>query len=245
VARLVYSIEARDRLAVLSGPPGVGKSRVLAQAVHETRSPLRRVSKVNSPMDGADLFAGLARGLGVRQAKHAAGLADGWHMLQRGVRIFAQQGFQAVLVVENGQFPVESGKNRELERLAHLGELADGVVTILLVTADELVLESLTSGIGTLRIRLNPLTRSEAETYLAAKLTAAGGDGTPFTPRAVTRLHALSGGIPRGLNRLATLAFMAGGSKRMESISAEVVDAVSEEFLQPPQALLPTRFSDS
>jgi type II secretory pathway predicted ATPase ExeA len=242
VARLVYTIEARDRLAVLSGPPGVGKSRVLAQALHETRSPLRRVSMVNSPTDDADLFAGLALGLGVRQAKHATGLADGWHMLQRGIRIFAQQRFQAVLVVENGQFPVESGKNRELERLAHLGELGDGVVTVLLVTTGDLTPESLTSGTCTLRIRLKPLTRTEAETYLAAKLTAAGCDGTPFTPRAVTRLHALSGGIPSRLNRLATLALMAGGSRGMESISAEVVDAVSEEFLQPPQAVLQTRF---
>ena len=44
VARLVYTIEARDRLAVLSGTHGVGKSRVLAQALHEARAPARRVS---------------------------------------------------------------------------------------------------------------------------------------------------------------------------------------------------------
>ncbi len=161
----------------------MGKSRVLAQAIHETRSPLRRVSMVNSPMDGADLFAGLAQGLGVRQAKHETGLADGWHSLQRGIRIFAQQRFQAVLVVENAQFLVESGKNRELERLAHLGELADGAVTVLLVTSGEVTPESFASGPCTLHIRLKPLTRSEAETYLAAKLAAAGCDGTLFSPR--------------------------------------------------------------
>jgi MSHA biogenesis protein MshM len=247
VVRLVYSIEARDRLAILSGPPGVGKSRVLAQALHETRSPVRRVSMVNRPMDGADLFAGLAQGLGVRQAKHATGLAEGWHLLQRGIRIFAQQRFQAVLVVvvEDSQFLVESGQSAELERLAHLGEVEDGAVTVLLVTSDELTPESLASGPGTLRIRLKPLTRSEADAYLAAKLAAAGCDGTQFTPRAVTRLHALSGGIPSRLNQLATLALMAAASSATESISAEVVDAVSEEFQQPPQTVLRSGFSDS
>jgi type II secretory pathway predicted ATPase ExeA len=245
VARLVYCLEAGHRLAVLSGPPGVGKSRVLAQAVRESRCPLRRVSTVNSPMDGADLFAGLAQGLGVRQAKQVTGLADGWRWLQRGIRIFGQQRFQAVLVVENGQFLVESGKTRELERLAHLGELADGAVTVLLVSAGEVTPESLVSGPCTLHIRLKPLTRSEAETYLAAKLAAAGWDGTLFSPRAVTRLHRLSGGIPSRLNRLATLALMAIASRGMESVPAEVVDAVSEEFQQSPQAVLQTRFSDS
>jgi type II secretory pathway predicted ATPase ExeA len=245
VARLVYAIETRDRLSVLSGPPGVGKSRVLAQALHETRAPLRRVSMVNSPMDRADLFAGLARGLGIRQVQHSTGLADGWHLLQRGIRVFAHQRFQAVLVVENAHFLVESGKNGDLERLVHLGEFADGVVTVLLVTSGEVTPENLVSGLRTLCIRLKPLTRSEAGTYLAAKLAATGCDGNLFSPRAVTRLHALSGGIPSGLDRLATLAMMAGASTGMESISAEVVDAVSEEFQQTPQAVLHMRFSDS
>lgn len=245
VARLSYSIEAKHRLAVLSGPTGVGKSRVLAQALHETRSPLRRVSMVKSPMDGADLFAGLARGLGVRQTQQPASLVDGWHWLQRGIRIFSHQGFQAVLVVENAQLLVQSSENADLERLTHLGELADGAVTVLLVTSGDLTPESLASGLCPLCIRLKPLTRSEAGTYLTAKLAAAGCDCALFTPRAVTRLHALSGGIPSGLNRLTTLALMAGALRGMESISAEVVDAVSKEFQQPIEAVFETRFSDS
>ncbi len=61
----------------------------------------------------------------------------------------------------------------------------------------------------------------------------------------MTRLHALSGGIPSGLDRLATLALMAIASRGMESVSAEVVNTVSEEFQQPPHAVLQTRFSDS
>jgi type II secretory pathway predicted ATPase ExeA len=245
VARLVYSIEARHRQAVLSGPPGVGKSRVLAQAIHETRSALRRVSMVNGPMDGAELFARLARGLGVRQALRPTGFEDGWHWLQRGIRIFALQGFQAVLVIDDVQFMVEAVGNRDLERLSHLGELAGDAVTILLVTSDESGEGNIASRLCTLHINLKPLTRSEAETYLAAKLAAAGCEESLFTPRAVTRLHALSGGIPSGLNRLATLALLASASAGSKAIAAEVVDAVSEEFQRPVQGVLQTRFSDS
>ena len=55
-----------------------------------------------------------------------------------------------------------------------------------------------------LSIGLQRLTRSQVEDYLIAKLAAAGAAERVFTPRAVTRLHALSGGVPRGLEQLAT-----------------------------------------
>jgi MSHA biogenesis protein MshM len=140
---------------------------------------------------------------------------------------------------------VEAGKNGAIGRLIDLGEVADGTVTILLVIEVECVEAYPVGRLCTLRINLKPLTRSEAATYLTAKLAAAGCEGSLFTERAVTRLHALSGGIPSGLNRLATLAMMAGASRGMEAISAEVVDAVSEEFQPPLQAVLQTRFADS
>ena len=80
-----------------------------------------------------------------------------------------------------------------------------------------------------LAIRLQPLTRSEAERFLTAKLAAAGRDEPAFTPRAITRLHALSAGVPRGLDRLASLALMAGAVRRLEMIPAEVVEGVARE----------------
>jgi hypothetical protein len=47
----------------------------------------------------------------------------------------------------------------------------------------------------------------------------------------VTRLHAWSEGVPRGLNRFATLALMAGAIQGLEVIPPDVVDAVARESL--------------
>jgi type II secretory pathway predicted ATPase ExeA len=71
--------------------------------------------------------------------------------------------------------------------------------------------------------------RSECERYVTTKLAAAGRDDPAFTPRAFHRLHALTEGIPRRLDRLASLALMAGAIRGLEIIPAEVVEGVSTE----------------
>ena len=49
VARLVHAIEAGHRLAVLAGASGLGKTRVLRQALAEARTPSRRVRTGERP----------------------------------------------------------------------------------------------------------------------------------------------------------------------------------------------------
>ena len=82
-------------------------------------------------------------------------------------------------------------------------------------------------------IRLPALTRSEAEQYLAAKLAAAGRDEPTFTPRALNRLHACSLGIPRGLDRLASLALMAGALRGLEIVTPDLIEGVTQECTLP------------
>ena len=81
----------------------------------------------------------------------------------------------------------------------------------------------------TLAIGLLRLTRSQVDAYLNAKLAVAGASERIFTPRAVTRLHGLSGGIPRGLEQLAALSLMAGAVRGLEVIAPDVVNGVARE----------------
>src|SRR5215216_3143633 len=85
VARLVETIESERRLAVVRERAGLGKSRVLAQALAETRGPGRRIARVTSPAGGASLFAILAEALGVRAARGAPSRAAAWRYLGEAV----------------------------------------------------------------------------------------------------------------------------------------------------------------
>ena len=84
-----------------------------------------------------------------------------------------------------------------------------------------------------LAIRLRPLTRSETEHYISAKLSAVGRSDTVFTDRSIGRIYDLSGGNPRGVDRLATLALMAGAVRGLELIPSEVIDGVAQECEAP------------
>ncbi len=81
-----------------------------------------------------------------------------------------------------------------------------------------------------LRAGLKPLTRSEAEHYLHQKLAAAGCKERMFTSRAITRLQSLCAGVPRSLERLATLSLTAGAVRGIEVVSPEIVDGVARDW---------------
>ena len=99
----------------------------------------------------------------------------------------------------------------------------------------------------TLAIVLKPLTRTQVDGYLRAKLDAAGCVEAVFTPRAITRMHHLSAGIPRGLDRLASLCLVAGAVRGLEVITPDVVDGAARECRGadpgpwPPGQAEPTR----
>jgi len=78
--------------------------------------------------------------------------------------------------------------------------------------------------------RLGRLTRSESENYLGEKLRLAGRYDVIFSPNALTRIHAMSGGIPRTLDRLASASLRLGASKGVEVVTPDLVDALEVEL---------------
>jgi MSHA biogenesis protein MshM len=234
VARLVHTIEAGQRLAVLTALQGMGKTRVVHRALAEARHPSRRFAVASGPLTGELLPARLAAALGSR-TRAAVNPGAAWRSLEQAVRVCAFQGFQAVLVIDRGSAPVDPGESIELHRFFHLGESGAGRVTVVIAAGEEWEDANPAVGAWTLAIRLRPLSFSETELYLSAKLAAAGCRDAIFTSRALARLHLHSAGSPRGLDRLASLALLAGASRGLEGISSEVVDSVLSECHLPPE----------
>jgi type II secretory pathway predicted ATPase ExeA len=218
VARLAHAIESRQRLAIVSAGAGLGKSTVLTRALAEVRGPSRRIARASGPSFVSDL----AFGLGVRLVDDAS-RARAWRGLVDAVRLCHWQGLDVILAIDDAHQLVGEADRLDLDRLAHLAPR----VTVVLAgrpdggSAPRLGWE--------LAIRLAPLTRGEAGPYLAAKLASAGRLEPTFTPRAVTRLHALAGGVPRGLDRLASLALLAAADRGLDEITPQVVDGIAGE----------------
>jgi type II secretory pathway predicted ATPase ExeA len=233
VARLVHTIETAGRSARLVAGPGLGKSRVLARALEASRHPERRVARISAPTDGADLFARLAVGLGGR-VETMGSRASAWRGLSEAARLCRWQGLHVVLVIDDCQGLVEPTDRMDLERIEELDPDPSTRLTVLRVGRPPDLDHSnwdrpAIPGDWSLSVRLEPLTRSETATYVASKLEAAGRAEPTFTPRAITRLHLATAGIPRGIDRISGLALLAAAFRGLEMVPPDVVDEAACE----------------
>jgi type II secretory pathway predicted ATPase ExeA len=234
VARLHHLVVSGQRWGILSGRPGMGKTRVLRRALAEVRGPSRRIALASGAWDASAIYARLAEGLGSR-AVASPDLGGAWRALEHSIRLCVVQNLQVVLAVDDCQVVLAGETGKDLLRLRSLGESQAGCVTILIVVGDGSTEPPDAFVEWSLAVRLGPISRSDAGRYLAERLAGAGCHDVLFSPRAITRLHLLSQGTPRGLDRLASLCLMAGASRGQEAISSELVESVLGECLLPPE----------
>jgi general secretion pathway protein A len=91
-----------------------------------------------------------------------------------------------------------------------------------------------------IRYQLDPLDEEGVASYIAHRLTVAGGSGAVrFAAKAVAKIHRHSGGIPRLINLICDRALLAGFAGRSNRISAKMVDEAAQS-LEVQQAM-PTR----
>ena len=242
-ARLVASIESGQRLAVLRGAEGLGKSALLDALVKEMKGPKRRFARISGPVDGLGMFQGVARALGTRVAPEAS-KGTAWRALGDAIRLIRFQKLQVVVVVDDAQ-TLENGSDlRDLEYLARIDPHPETKLTLIVSSREEACIESLGPGSSDwlLSIRLMPLTRSEVIQYVTEKLSSSGRSDPAFSPKALNMLHDLTGGVPLGLNRLASLGLMAGAARGLEMVTPDVIEDVARECIRGDVGRLGDRF---
>ena len=141
----------------------------------------------------------------------------------------------AVVVVDEAHLLEDCGALETLRLLLNFEVDAKPTLTLLLVGQMGLV-----SAVGRLpslaeRVAVNTLLRAftaeETAGYVTHRLRAAGAARDLFTPDALEAIHYLGHGIPRQINRLADLALLVGFADRLHELTAEQIEAVSEELV--------------
>lgn len=228
VARLVFAVETSHRRAMFTAPSGLGKTAVMRRVFSEVKSPRRQLVSLSCPSDGTLLFASLAERLGQRTGREPSRLAA-WRALERAIRLASLQGYQVVAIIDDCDDQVDATVRRDLDSLPQLGSTMPTGLTIIRLERTDGEAQPVGCAVWSPTISLERLTRSQTETYLATKLEWAGSTERIFTPRAITRIHALSSGVPRGLEQLASICLMAGAVRGLEVINPELVDTAAPE----------------
>jgi type II secretory pathway predicted ATPase ExeA len=231
LARLEYAVEEKE-LSLLVGEIGSGKttlSRALIDRIGDAR-PV--ILLINPRLTPTQLLRSIASGLGLQPARFRNELLDQIH-----TKLFElyEAGREPVLIIDEAQLIPTKSTFDEIRLLTNFQLDDQNLLSVLLIGQPELETRlerahyaPLRQRIG-MRYRLGPLTLDETVNYIEHRIRVAGGSRNPFTEDAVRAMHAVSGGIPRVLNTLATTALLDAFGDDAETIDASRISAAARE----------------
>ncbi|WZO96782.1 hypothetical protein EP7_003787 [Isosphaeraceae bacterium EP7] len=225
IARIRYAVETGLRRVCVRGEEGLGKSRVLERAMAEVRHPTRRLIRIGAGHSPADCLRRLAESL-VGVMRLASNAQDDWSTLRQALERCRRQGLRVIIAVD------------EDERLAEIGAAADfwrgleqAGTGLTVVNSGRSSEETSGDDQADLIARIAPLGFQEAAGYLVEKLGRGGRSAETFTHGALVALHGTSGGNPRRLERLASLAMLATSHQRLKLVERDSVDQLTRPGL--------------
>jgi type II secretory pathway predicted ATPase ExeA len=227
LSAVAAAFSRRDPVVLLDGAPGVGKSLVARKWLEHL---LPDVPRVVVPSARAERPAELLQAVLFDLGKPYQGLTEQelrlaatGHLLDLAV----ETGYPTVLVLDEAQHLGQTA----LEELRLLGNLETrgGIAVVALLVAQPALREVLrqpASGLFAQRVAaqvaLEPLTADESVEYLRHQLRAAGGEpAAVFDGETTALLAGACGGIPRVLNRAATLALELAATAEAKVVDVE------------------------
>jgi type II secretory pathway predicted ATPase ExeA len=240
LGNLEYGLAAANGITVLLGEAGTGKTTLVRRALapymqRESARPGRCVYVINPALSRREFFECLAQGfqLGPEAARSKTTLL---RELERRLAAHGRDGFTGLLVIDGAQsLPYELLE--EVRLLANIESETDKLLRVVLAgqpslgtRLNEPGLHQLKQRIG-LRCVLLPLTLHETATYIAHRLSLAGGTpGEIFTRDAVLAVHERARGIPRTINVICDNALLTGFATDQRPVGPGIVLEVCADF---------------
>jgi general secretion pathway protein A len=235
LAELMFGIESRRGLLVLTGEAGTGKTTVMRHFLQWLKDKQLSSSYIfHTHLDPAGLLEFILRDFGVpvESTKKSDLLTRLHHWLQ------AQQmaGDSPVIIIDEAQ-ALSLRTLGELNQLLNLENAQGKLVQMVLAGQPELEeklrrpeLRALRQRIM-VRCRLPLLSLEETAEYIASRLRGAGGTGTQTFPQeTVETIYSYASGVPRIVNLLCEHALIGAYADRQRVVSPENVRKVAAEF---------------
>ena len=224
---LSSGIKADRGFLALVAEPGMGKTTLLYQLLHEFRESARTVYLFNTQCDSRELLRYILHELGIDT--QGMGLV-GMHT-KLNAMLFDEMlaGKRFVLVVDEAQNLGESVL--ETVRLLSNFETPHAkLLQIVLAGQPGLAAKLAKPELSQLRqriavlSRLEPLTAAETECYVEHRLKVAGYWGEPlFAPKALDLIATQSRGIPRNINNICYNSLSVAYRRGQKTVTPEIV----------------------
>ncbi len=233
--KMQYAIENRRDVVALAGAAGMGKSllvRVLSQQLIESFSPI--VELVYPQMPADQLLSYLADELSGEVTCQSESTERSVRRLRQFFRDNTEAEKHAVVVIDEAHLLRSAQSLETIRLLTNLERGSNPAFTLVLVGQPSLLTlldrtPELDERVDS-RCVLRRLTGEETAAYIHHRLRYAGSNQALFQMAAIERIHHLSEGIPRRVNRLCDLALVVGLAEALNVIGPDQIQAVQDEL---------------
>jgi type II secretory pathway predicted ATPase ExeA len=233
LARLMYVVDECRQGALVLGPAGIGKTLLLEVFARRTRRPNREVGIARCPaLGGREMFFDLAQEFGLAPESTATE-ADLWRRLRDHVAANRLQNCQTVIVVDQAQLLSENpAQLRALHMLYHLDSHPAARLTVVMAARPELMRQARPEVVEwvDLGVSLDALTATQTAQYIKHLIHWSGRTEPVFSDAAVSKIHELSAGIPRQINRVCDLGLLAAATEELAEVSELIIESVYKEL---------------
>ena len=235
LAHLIYGINGRRGLTVVTGEAGTGKTTLIHTLLRllsrmNANAKTRTAFLVNPKLDPTDFLYYICWDLGIKlQERSKVRYLIRFH----GFLLDCYDRNEKVVLVIDEAHSLDPALFEEIRLLTNLETPKKKLLQIILMGQPEL------SGLlnrpeclplkqrVSLRYHLNPLNEGETKEYIKTRLRIAGlVNADIFSPKALDEIYMYSKGIPRSINIVCDNALLSGYSADQKTIGDRIIDEV-------------------
>jgi general secretion pathway protein A len=228
---LLYGIEEGCGFLALIASPGLGKTTLLFQALHQLREKALTVFLFQTVCTSIDLLRALLAGLGVQEIQGS--LVQLQSRLKEVLVAQARLGKRVVVVIDEAQ-NLDDSVLELIRLLSNFETPREKLIQIILSGQLELAEKIASPDLEQLRQRvsifseLTPFSREDTQLYIDHRLRIAGytSAGPLLTREALALIADASHGIPRNINNLCFNALSLAYALQRKPIDSEIIRAV-------------------
>ena len=239
LARLVFLVDNRRRLGLLTGRRGAGKSMIFEVLAQQLRKRGCQVAKIGMlGLNHNEFITNVADALDIHTTGEQS-LVSLWRSVGDRLVTNRYQQIQTVILLDDAD-DAETDALTAILRLSNLDQSPNPFLTIVLSSGNDRceLLGQRLQDMCELRVDLESLNAEQTEAYIQSALANVGREAPAFQTKAIERLQELSGGVPRRIGQLAQLCLVAGAGQGLNQIEPETVEAAYRELSVMPELLV-------